>query len=174
MRETVDRYSRVEGFTGIKILTGYHGELDRPEFDYAWAFAQEAQCPVTCHIYGVNPSKASVLRTLQKYPDVKLVLAHQGGGHEEDTRYFASYMQDYKLYLDTCGSLNNTLNLWEMTQICGEDRLIYGSDITFMEPRYELGKIIFSGMPEETMNKLLAENYLNLLEGSSLSRIRLG
>lgn len=172
-KAVVDKYSKVDGFVAIKLLTGYFDELDHPAYEYVWAFAQEAQCPVTCHIYGKNPSQRSVLATLKKYPDVKLILAHQGGGYAANTRFFAEYMKDYKLYLDTCGSLNNAMGIWEMAQLCGEDRLVYGSDILFMEPRYEIGKIAFSGMPEEVMKKIYAENYLKILEGSSLSKIEL-
>lgn len=175
VKPIVDKYSKVDGFVGMKFLTGFFGEMDRPEYDYAIAFAQEVQCPLTIHIYGKNPSKKSVMNVLEKYPDLKLILAHQGGGYEADTRFWAELMQEKypKLYLDTCGSLNNSLGLWEMAQLCGENRLVYGTDILFMEPRYEIGKIVFSGMPEEVMKKIFAENYLRLLEGSQLTKIKI-
>jgi predicted TIM-barrel fold metal-dependent hydrolase len=77
-KATVDKYSKVDGFVAIKLLTGYFDELDHPAYEYVWAFAQEAQCPVACHIYGKNPSQRSVLAILKKYPDLKLILAHMG------------------------------------------------------------------------------------------------
>lgn len=175
VKPLVDKYMNTPGFVGMKFLTGYFGEMDRPEYDYAIAAAQEAQCPLTIHIYNQAPSQKSVLNVLEKYPDLKLILAHQGGGTEDKTMFWAELMKEKypKLYLDTCGSLNNTLGLWEMAQLCGEDRLVYGTDILFMEPRYEIGKIVFSGMPEEVMKKIFAENYLKILEGSQLSKIEL-
>lgn len=175
VKPVVDKYMKTPGFVGMKFLTGFFGEMDRPEYDYAIAAAVEAKCPVTIHIYGKQPTKKSVMNVLEKYPDLKLILAHQGGGQEVDTRFWADVMKEKhpSLYIDTCGSLSNALGLWEMAQLCGEDHLVYGSDILFMEPRYEIGRIIFSGMPEEVMKKILAENYLKILEGSQLSQIKL-
>ena len=97
----------------------------------------------------------------------RLTTRHQGGGHKGETAFFLKVMKDYpNLYLDTCGSIANAMSIWDMALEAGEDRLVYGSDILYMEPRYELGKIVFSGMPEELMRKIFAENYLKLLEGS--------
>lgn len=174
-KATVDKYSKVDGFVAMKFLTFYHGLPTRPEYQYALAFAQEAQCPLTFHIYSPNAdAKQSVLQILEKYPNLKLILAHQGGGHKGETAFFLKVMKDYpNLYLDTCGSIANAMSIWDMALEAGEDRLVYGSDILYMEPRYELGKIVFSGMPEELMRKILAENYLKLLEGSQLGRIKL-
>lgn len=173
-KRTVDKYSKIDGFVALKFLTGYHGEPTAPEYQYALAFAQEARCPVTFHIYGEKPSQKAVLEVLDKYPDLKLILAHQGGGYRANTEFFLNVMKDHpNLYLDTCGSISNAMSIWDMAVEAGEDRLVYGSDILYMEPRYELGKIIFSGMPESLMKKILAENYLKILEGSQLSKIKL-
>ena len=174
-KKTVDTYSKVDGFVAMKFLTYYHGLPTRPEYEYAIAFAQEAQCPLTFHIYAPKmEGMQAVVKILEKYPRLKLILAHQGGGHKAETEFFLKVMKDYpNLYLDTCGSIANAMSIWDMAKKAGEDRLVYGSDILYMEPRYELGKIIFSGMPESLMKKILAENYLKLLEGSQLSKIKL-
>ena len=115
-----------------------------------------------------------VVKVLEEYPKLKLILAHQGGGTRDGTLKTVEVMKQCdRLYIDTCGSLSNSLDIWELAQRAGEDRLVFGSDIHYMEPRYELGKIAFSGMPERVMKKIYAENYLRLLEGSQMDHIKL-
>lgn len=174
VRQTVRSFGSLPGFVAVKLLTGYHGDPNRGEYAYAFSFAQECGCPVTLHYWEKQVSLASVERLLAHYPTLKLILAHQGGGRRSYTQQTAQLMaQCDRLYLDTCGSLYNSMDLWEMAQLVGEDRLVFGSDMLYLEPRFELGKVVFSGMPERTMKKIFAENYLRLLSGSQLTQIPL-
>lgn len=173
VKRVVDKYGKHRGFVAMKFLTIYHGSPLRPEYAYAISFAEEAGCPLTFHYWG-DKMLPDVKQVLEKYPKLKLILAHQGGGGREATLKTIEVMKQCdRLYIDTCGSLNNALDIWELAQRAGEDRLVYGSDIHYMEPRYELGKIAFSGMPERVMKKIYAENYLRLLADSQMDHIRL-
>ena len=173
VKRVVDKYGKHKGFVAMKFLTIYHGSPLREEYQYAIAFAQEAGCPLTFHYWGSN-MLPDVVKVLEKYPKLKLILAHQGGGTRDGTLKTVEVMKQCdRLCIDTCGSLNNSIDIRELAQLAGEDRLVFGSDIHYMEPRYELGKIAFSGMPERVMKKIYAENYLRLLEGSQMDRIKL-
>ena len=173
VKKVVDQYGGKKGFVAMKFLTIIHGSPLRPEYEYALKFAEESCCPLTFHYWG-SKYLNEIKQILEKYPRLKLILAHQGGGHREDTLNTIDLMHRCdRLYIDTCGSIYNSLSLWEMAQLAGEDRMVFGTDIHYMEPRYEIGRVAFSGMPEEVMKKIFAENYLRLLEDSQLDHIRL-
>jgi hypothetical protein len=147
----------------------------RPEYAYAFEFAQECGCPVTLHFWEDEAiNHENITEILERYPKLKVILAHQGGGVRHMTIRTAKLMKQYdRLYIDTCGSLWNRLGIDEIADLVGSDRLCYGSDILFMEPRFEIGRIVFSGLPEETQRKIFSENYLKILEGSQLGQIKL-
>ena len=175
VKDMIRRYSRIEGFVALKMLTGYHGAPTRQEYAYAFEFAQECGCPVTLHFWEDEAiNHENVTEILERYPKLKVILAHQGGGVRHMTIRTAKLMKQCdRLYIDTCGSLWNRLGIDEIADLVGDDRLCYGSDILFMEPRFEIGRIVFSGLPEETQRKIFSENYLKILEGSQLGQIKL-
>ena len=175
VRAIVNRYSRIDGFVAMKMLTGYHGAPTRPEYAYAFDFAQECGCPVTLHIWEKDKiTHEHVARILEQYPKLKLILAHQGGGTRQMTLNAAKLMRQCdRLYMDTCGSLWNNLGMDEIALLVGDDRMCYGSDVLFMDPRFEIGRIVFSGMPEKSMRKIFSENYIRVLEGSQMGQIKL-
>lgn len=173
VKDMIRRYGTKPGFVGVKILTIYHGEPTRPEFAYAYDFAQEVGCPVTFHYWGDKLAKP-VQTVLEKYPKLRVILAHQGGGRATAMMTTVKMMRQCdRLFVDCCGSLYNTCNIRDMVELMGEDRIVFGTDVLYLDPRFEIGKVAFSGISEQAMRKIFAENYLRLNAGCQLTRIRL-
>ena len=84
---TAEEYAEKGAFVGIKLMAGPHGEADRPEYEPAWEFARRMNCPVSLHLGRRSPSVKGVLRVLDKFPDVKIILSHQGGDLEALRQY---------------------------------------------------------------------------------------
>jgi len=174
VRRTLDKYSKNKIFVGLKFLAGYHGPLACPEYDYALDFAAEAKCPVLCHTWGNAPTMTDIERAVKTRPDLKLLVAHQGGGSLEMTDQFVPLMKTYpNLFMEICGSLYNQYSIEELVNLAGEDRVIFGSDLINLDPRFDFGRVIFSTLPDVIKKKLLAENYLRLLQCSALGQIAL-
>jgi predicted TIM-barrel fold metal-dependent hydrolase len=145
-----------------------------PEYDYALDFAAETGCPVLSHTWGNNPAMAEVERAVKARPKLKLVMAHQGGGNSTITDTYTDLMKNYpNLYMEICGSLYNQYSMEELVEKAGEDRVIFGTDLINLDPRFDLGRVIFSTLSDSVKRKVLAENYLRLLEGSKLGKITL-
>jgi uncharacterized protein len=175
VRRTLERYSKNKSFLGLKFLAGYHGPLACPEYDYALDFAAEASCPVLCHTWSNYPSMEEVERAVKTRPGLKLMMAHQGGGTVECTDRLVKLMNAYpNLYMEICGSFHNRYSMEELVEMAGEDRVIYGSDLINLDPRYDFGRVVFSTLTDVIKKKLLAGNFLRLLEGSQMGRIRFG
>jgi predicted TIM-barrel fold metal-dependent hydrolase len=172
VKAAIEEYSKNPGFVGFKFLPGYHGPLACPEYDYALDFAAEAGCPVLCHIWCGSPSFGDVERAAKTRPALKLMMAHQGGGNPAQTDAYTALMKDYpNLYMEICGSLYNQYSMEDYLALAGEDRVIFGTDQINLDPRFDLGQVIFSTLSDEVKKKILAENFLRLLEGSSLGHI---
>lgn len=174
VRATIDTYARNPAFVGFKFLAGYHGPLDVPEYRYALDFAVEHRCPVLSHTWCNNPTMADIEAVVKPRPDLKLIMAHQGGGRAEFTDAYVKLMRDYpNLFMETCGSLYNRYGMEDMVELAGEDRVIFGTDMINLDPRFDFGRVVFSTLSDEVKQKLLAGNYLRLLADSQLGTISL-
>ena len=175
VKKMLEKYSKMNSFIGIKFLPGgYHGTLECDEYDYAMDFAQEISCPVLCHLWEDSPPLKLVEKALNKRPGLKFVAAHQGGGSAGRTDELANLMSEYpNLYLELCGSLFNSYSIEEMVNLVGESRIIYGSDMINLDPRYDLGKVLFSSLDDGIKRKILADNFLELIRDSGMGKINI-
>ncbi len=172
IRTTIEKYSKNPAFIGFKFLAGYHGPLSVPEYDYALDFAAETGCPVLSHLWGNDPTLTDVERAVKQRPELKLIIAHQGGGSREATDAYVKLMKQYpNLYMEICGSLYNQYSMEEIVELAGEDRVIFGSDQINLDPRFDFGRVVLSTLSDEIKKKILAQNFLKLLEGSKLGKI---
>ena len=51
-----------------------------------------------------------------------------------------------------------------MVDSVGDDRILYGSDIPLMDPRFHMGRIITANIPLESKKKILGLNAIKLLQ----------
>ncbi len=173
-RRELERYREDPDFIGLKFLGGYNRDYDDPVYQYAADFANEMRCPVLCHTWENSPPLAKTADLAGRRPGLKLLVAHQGGGTAEMTRQCAALMRELpNVWMELCGSLNNTLGVAEMAELTGEDRLVFGSDMTDLDVRYDFGRVALSPLPDEVKKKIFADNYLGLLETSYMGKIRL-
>lgn len=170
----LEKYSKNKNFVGLKFIAGYHGPLACPEYDYALDFADEMGCPVLCHIWDNSPTLNDVERAAKARPSLKLIMAHQGGGAVQCTDAYVKLMENYpNLLMEICGSLNNQYSMEAIVEKAGEDRVIYGSDLINLDPRFDFGRVVFSILSDKTKRKVLAGNYLRTLEGSGMGQINI-
>jgi predicted TIM-barrel fold metal-dependent hydrolase len=172
VKKELETYGDNPAFLGLKFLTGYHGDLLQPEYEYAMDFADEMGCPVLCHEYGNIPDRKEFVEALKTRHNMKLLIAHQGGGFATDTRACAPIIRDHEnAYMEICGSLDNAFPVEAIVELAGEDKVIFGTDAINLDPKYELGKVAFSPLPEEIKKKIFAENYLKVLQYSQMGNI---
>lgn len=173
VKKELETYRENPAFLGLKFLTGYHGDLLQPEYEYAMDFADEMGCPVLCHEYGNIPNRAEFVEALKTRHTMKLLIAHQGGGFAADTRACAPIIRDHEnAYMEICGSLDNSLPVEAIADMVGEDKVIFGTDAINLDPKYELGKVAFSPLTDDVKKKIFAENYLKVLQYSQMGTIK--
>lgn len=172
VKEAIRQYGNNPHFVGLKFLTGYHGEVLQPEYEYAMDFADEMKCPVLCHEWGDIPKRSGFEAALKSRHNMKLIIAHQGGGSADDTRACAPIIQNYEnAYMELCGLLYNQMPVEQIAELVGVDKVIFGTDCINLDAKYELGRVAFSPMDDAGKKKIFAENYLRLLETSQMGKI---
>lgn len=172
VKKELETYRDNRAFLGLKFLTGYHGDLLQPEYEYAMDFADEMGCPVLCHEYGNIPDRKEFVQALKTRHNMKLLIAHQGGGFAVDTRACAPIIRDHEnAYMEICGSLDNQLPLEVIVDLVGEDKVIFGTDAINLDPKYELSKVAFSSLTDSAKEKIFAANYLRVLQYSQMGTI---
>ena len=136
-------------------------------------FANEVSCPVLCHIWGVMPSHSDIEIAVKARPNMQFIIAHQGGGSKRSTDLAVPIVKNYEnAYLELCGSMDNQYGVDDFVNMVGEDKVIFGTDQSSLEPKYELGKVAFAPISDVAKKKIFAENFLRITNASQMGKIK--
>ncbi|QNT75291.2 amidohydrolase family protein [Dehalogenimonas etheniformans] len=123
--------------------------------------------PVGHHYPGKGKATPSSFYSfIQSYPDLKLVLAHWGGGLP-----FYSLMPEvrkafYNVWFDSAASpfLYLPPVYKRVAELSGVDKILFGSDFPLLSPRRGLDELVSSGLAGTDMSKITGGNAASLLE----------
>ncbi|WP_255171496.1 amidohydrolase family protein [Natrononativus amylolyticus] len=154
-----------DGLIGLKLYAQVY--LDDPRVEPFAEAAVEMDVPILSHVSQRNEPFESleaesysehVVGLAEKFPDLKLLSAHIGGGGHWEHRI--KNIQDYdNVYLDTSGSVCDHGSLEMAAEYLGTDRLVFGTDTWFLPG---VGKLRGADLtPEEKAD--IAYNFENLI-----------
>jgi uncharacterized protein len=162
-----------EAFVGVKIHPSLHGcYADDERYDAVWQLAARRQVPILTHSWDMsaqNPAQKysfpSRFETYAaRYPEVTLILGHAGGryrGHIAAAELARRYPH---VLLDTAGDCY-TLGLIEyLVEQAGADKVLFGSDLTWLDPRTQLGMIYDADIPVDAKRQILGGNAAGIWE----------
>jgi predicted TIM-barrel fold metal-dependent hydrolase len=165
--EFVTRCLDQEGFVGIKIHPSFHQcWADDERYRAVWELAAEKQVPMLTHSWDVseqNPvQKYSFPSRFEKYaaeyPEATVILGHAGGryhGHIAAANLAVKYRN---VLLDTAGDCYTAGLIEYLVGRVGADRILFGSDITWIDPRTQLGMILDADISTADKQKILRLN----------------
>lgn len=157
----LDRCFNRPGFVGIKFHPATHDyPLEGPGYHPALKWAETRKVPVLTHFWFGHPrcGEANVRKALTAFPTVRFILAHHGGG-ENAFRGIPALAREFPgLYFDTASSRAPRGAIEFLVAQGLEERLLYGSDIPFIDAGSQLGKIKFAAIPESVKEKILGLN----------------
>jgi hypothetical protein len=123
---------------------------------------EELDVPVLLHTFHddmSNPRRVAGLA--EKFPAVKIVMAHMGGDDWLDASYIA---RDHKnVFMDTAEVVNETRIIREAVNIAGAEKLLFGTDSPGTVIQAEIAKITHGDISEEAKEMILAKNAKRLL-----------
>lgn len=157
------------GFGMIKLHPEGHGHpIDGPGYEPVWPWAAERRIPVIIHTWfegrGLDhPSQAAAVA--ERFPSVPVILAHSGGT-PAGLQYCAALARRLpNIYLDT-GTSPSYRHAVETLAEGGIDRVLYGSDVSYLADPPQLAKVLGATLPDERKRVILGENMARLLRAT--------
>jgi uncharacterized protein len=165
--QQLERWSHFHTPPLIKFHPGLHkypvtGEHYKPLWDYA----NQTRAIVLVHTWDSDPNCGPLLfpSIARAHPKARILLGHSGVT-------WRGYMQSIEaaeaapnLYLELCGSQNHRLILEKCVDRVGAERILFGSDLPFLEASMTLGRVLTARIPDAAKELILRHNFLNLLE----------
>ena len=148
-----------QGFVGVKLWVSQY--CDEPCVNPLAEACIDLDIPVLLHVfyksnsvYG-DESRANHVRNLaQRYPELKIIMAHLGG----DVFHAMRAIKDCpNVYVDNSGSRGGGPDMTHAVNMVGADRLMFGSDCS-IDVAPSLGQMLEVNVSEEDREKMLWKN----------------
>ena len=148
------------GMVGIKLHPEMHKvAVDDERYRPAWEYANERGLPVLSHTgtAGLNPIK-SFEKLAEEYLDAIIILGHAGFGSEGARQSIEAGRKYPNIYPEITGSTIVYGTLERMVRELGADRVLFGTDLPFLDPRPQIGRVAFAKISDEEKRLVLGLN----------------
>lgn len=162
MKSEIPKYFKLVGIKGIKIHQGTHKtNLMNPGYRYIYKFAADHRIPIMIHTWALETIKEIEEISLE-YSDAVFIMGHFGA-IPDNMKYAAKVIRARNnVYGDTTVSMMYERNVEWLIEIAGDDKVLFGTDTPFYDPRPNIGRILMSDLPGAVKEKVL---------GSTMERI---
>lgn len=158
--EEIDEAINRWGFKGIKMHPLIHSFL--PDQDIVYPIMDKARrysIPVLFHCGHPPWSLPWHFGNLADvYPDVTIILGHMGHGHIVYINGSIDVARRHENIVLETSAMPMHRKIREAVEKVGEERVIYGSDMPFGHPSFELKKVEVSGLSKRQLELVLREN----------------
>lgn len=158
--KNIDQAINRWNFKGIKmhpLLDAYlpDQEIVRPIMDQA----RKYQIPVLFHCGHPPWSLPWHFGNLaDTYPDVTIILGHMGHGHIVYINAAIEVAEKHENILLETSAMPMQSKIKEAVAKVGDDKVMYGSDMPFGHPAFEIKKVEVAGLTKKQLNLVLEEN----------------
>ena len=150
------------GFVGLKLHNATGFTYTDPGFAMALALADESRRLVLLHTSGQDDEFAQVRLLAERYPQAAFVLGHAGAAGTE-CEYGRLAREFDNVHLDTCMSAPPRGIVERLVAAAGVDKILWGSDVLFLNQAHQLGKVLGARIPDEGKIRILATNARGIL-----------
>lgn len=163
----LDRWFAHSGFGMVKVHPEFHAyPLDGPNYEPLWRFVAERRIPVLTHTWGFgrgfdHPDQAGIVA--ERHPGLRLILGHAGGTPEGLHASIAVARRHPNVYLDTGTSLVYRGSIELLVEAVGADRVLFGTDATYIADAPQVARIAGSRLREEEKRQIFGFNLSALL-----------
>lgn len=148
------------GMTAIKLHPGLHGHpVDGDGYRPAWEYANRHGLTVLTHTdASTNSGVVPTSRCAERYPDAKVLFGHSGFGHAGARACFEVARNTANTYFDLAASLAELDLVEVLVDGIGADRVLFGTDLPFLDCRMQIGRMAFSRLTDDQLGKVLGSN----------------
>jgi hypothetical protein len=169
--DIIREYISHEAVAGVKIHPSWHSCYPYDErYVKFWKYADSNGTVVLTHTWNPNaPNRSQKFsdpvffeKIAAGHPDVKIILAHAGGRGEYFYKTIELIERNENLYVDFAGDIFEPFLIKSYVNRVGSDKLLFGTDLPWVDMRYYLSNIINSQIADTDMRKIFGLNALKL------------
>ena len=133
---------------------------DGPGYRPAWAFADEYELPVLVHTWESDRYCGPLMFVDigKAFPGASILLGHTGGPVGGMDQALEAADRWPNLYCDITASLSPYGMLEALVQRVGADRILFGTDMPFIDCRAKIGYVAYARIPDDDKRKILGLN----------------
>ena len=151
------------GFPAIKLYPPYTPyEADDAAWDPIYQFADDRKLPIIVHT-GADAPPVYLGKAAPRFPNATFIAAHIGNSEPYRGQCVEAAQRSPNFYVETCSTWRTPGVIEEVVEKIGADHVIYGSDISLMDPRSQMGKIITADISDADKELILGGNAQRLL-----------
>jgi hypothetical protein len=159
----LDRCFQKLGMKAIKLHPAFHRyPIEGLSYRRVLEYAGKRRIPILSHDWGrpVFLEQASL-----EFPDVKFIIAHTGfWDGRTDLPYADVLQQRPNVFVDLVYSNIFYGALERMVAMLGAQKILWGSDFPLHDLPFQLGRVLFAKLDDETKRQILGGNMLRILE----------
>lgn len=160
----LEKYYGISGMKAIKIHPTFHNyPLTAPNYQEVFDFANAREGVVLSHTWGVEHI-AAFDKIAAEFPKARFILGHSGGELDAVQLALEVARKHDNLFLDLAVSLQYEGIVELFCHQVGADRVLFGTDAPLLDPRYEIGRIVYADIGEKEKEKILGLNIKHLLD----------
>ena len=167
--QELERCEREYGMKLVKIHPFCHEyPADGASYQDFWKYANKKAKIVLTHTWEADRNCGPGIfgRIAHKYAGVKIILGHSGVTYKGCEEAIKVARENDNIYLDIASSQPHFGMLERFVKEVGADKVLFGSDIPFLEPAAQVAKIAYAKISESDKKKILGINMKMLLEES--------
>ena len=156
-----------QGLKGIKIHSDFQEvNLDDPAMDVIYELVGD-QVPILFHVGDPKKDYAHpkrLKRVMDRFPALRPIAAHMGGYTVWNEAL--DLFEHRQIWYDTCSSFYYLTDekIQEIISRKGTDYILFGTDYPMWNAKEELKRLFSLGYNEETLQKILSGNCMDLLK----------
>jgi predicted TIM-barrel fold metal-dependent hydrolase len=128
---------------------------DHEQYFPLYEHAQSTQAVILVHTFG-RKQVVPIMQMAARYPRIKMLLGHSG--IVEENIYREAVRGHENIFLETCASMAWYGLIERLVAMAGAERVIFGTDMPFMSPAQQIGRVLFSKISDDDKRKVLGVN----------------
>jgi predicted TIM-barrel fold metal-dependent hydrolase len=144
----------------------HHYPVHGPLYAPIWDYAHQTGAIVLVHTWDSDPECGPLLLApiAKAYPRARILMGHSGvtwRGYEQSLQ---AAHQSPNLYLEICGSQSHRTILEHCVATIGPERILFGSDMPYLEPALNVGRVVTAKISDEARELIFRGNFMRLLQ----------
>lgn len=166
----LERWAHFHSPPLIKLHPDVHKyPINGPRYRPVWDYANHTRAIVLVHTWESDPNCGPLLLgpIAKEFPGARILIGHAGVTWRGYEQALEVALTAPNTFLDVAGSQSHRTILEHCVAQVGAERLLFGSDMPFLEAGVSLGRVLTARISDKEKEVILRTNFLCLLGGSS-------